>query len=323
MSFPASYILNVAVIGAGSGKGQDYVEALRARQDVKIVACVVNEKVPENIAKLQELGVTIIRNGDVARLISEVSFDAAIVSLPHHLHDGVARQLLEANKYIIKEKPLALNEATARGYVQKRSTPIFTTVQRSTHPIFVEAKSDLSLIGEPVSFTYTYAFSLPSQTSGWRAESNKSGGGVVLDMGYHVIDVVLDFFGPPDNVKPSFGYKYPEMERQKLEDSTLLTFSYSHGLQGVLVLDRHAEKKEERFEIKGTLGAIVITPTTYDLWIDSNLLKHVEKPLSKIQIIQEMFDVCLAKRDDRAMLEKQFHRNMQTLAVIDKVYEQK
>lgn len=323
MNFLASCILNVAVIGAASGKGQDYIEALKERQDVNIVACIVNEKIPDNIAKLQESGVIIIPNGNVSRLISEISFDAVIVSLPHHLHESVTRQLLEAHKYIIKEKPLALNENTARSYVQLESSPIFTTVQRSTHPIFLEAKSDLESIGECISFTYAYTFNLPSQTSGWRADCEKSGGGVVLDMGYHIIDVVLDFFGLPDNVEASFGYKYPEMERQKLEDSSKLTFSYSQGLQGVLVLNRHAEKKEERFEIKGTLGTMIITPSTYDLWIGSRLAKHVENSLSKIQIIQKMFDVCLGQRDDRIMLEKQFHRNMQTLSIIDKVYAQK
>ncbi len=323
MNFLASCMLNVAVIGASSGKGQDYVEALKGRQDVKIVACVVNEKIPDSIQKLEELGVKIIPNGDVARLISEVSFDAAIVSLPHHLHDDVTRQLLAVNKYIIKEKPLALNQAIADRYAQGEPISIFTTVQRSTHPLFLEAKSDLGLIGEPISFVYTYAFSLPSQTSGWRAESEKSGGGVVLDMGYHIIDVVLDFFGEPNHVNATFNYKYPEMERQKLEDFSTLTFSYAPGLKGLLVLDRHAEKKEERFEIIGTLGSMIVTPTTYDLWIDSTLVKQVEKPLSKIQIIQAMFDVCLAKRDDSAMLEKQFHRNLQTLSIIDEVYKQK
>jgi len=323
MNFLSSCLLNVAIIGASSGKGQDFIEALNGRQDVKIVACVVNENIPKNIEKLQESGVTIIKNGDVSRLISEIPFDVAIVSLPHYLHDGVTRQLLEAKKIIIKEKPLALNETIARSYAQKGSVPIFTTVQRSTHPIFLEAKKDLSLIGEPVSFKYTYTFSLPSKTSGWRGESAKSGGGVVLDMGYHIIDVVLDFFGQPSSVEATFGYKFPEMEKQKLEDSSTLTFSYPSSLRGELILDRHAEKKEERFEIEGALGTMIITPTTYDILVGSETVKHVENSLTKIQVIQKMFDVCLTQQPDSVMLEKQFDRNIQTLSIIDKAYKQK
>jgi len=322
MNFLTNCPLKVAIIGAGSGKGQDYIEALKERPNVNIVACVINENMPENIQKLQELGVKIIRHGDVVRLLSEVSFDVAIVSLPHHLHDQVTRLLLSAKKYIVKEKPLALNESIAGGYAEQ-STCIFTTVQRSTHPIFLEAKDDLGYIGEPLSFTYTYTFNLPSQTSGWRAEAEKSGGGVVLDMGYHIIDVVLDFFGQPSAVEAAFEYKYAEMQRQKLEDASALSFSYANGLQGMLLLNRHAEKKEEKFEIKGTLGHMVITPTTYQLWVDGCLLKQVEKSFSKTEIIQKMFDVCLAKREDTAMLERQFQRNIQTLAIIDKAYEQK
>ena len=255
--------LNVAVIGAGSGKGQDYVEALRQRKDVRIVACVVNKNLPENIERLRELGTTIILNGDVGRLISEVSFDVAIVSLPHHLHDNVTKLLLQANKYIIKEKPLAMNGTVARAYSHFK--PIFTTVQRSTHPLFLEAKRDLEQIGEPVSFTYTYTFNLPSPTSGWRAEAEMSGGGVLLDMGYHILDVVLNYFGKPESVNCVFGYQYSEMQRRKLEDSAVLTFSFAGGLKGTISLNRHADKKEERFEIRGSKGTIVLTPTTYDL----------------------------------------------------------
>ena len=312
-----SSIERVAVIGAGSAKGQDYITALLERSnDVKIVAIVINKNMP---AKLQEWATTydwkVIKDGKIDEL-DDVQFDTAIIALPHDQHHAVTKALLSQGRHLIKEKPLAMTLDNAKEY----HAPIFTTVQRSTHPLFVQAKKDLEQIGKPISFSYTYTFNLPGQTSGWRADPEKSGGGVVLDMGYHAIDVLIDFFGEPTSCQTEFGYKYDQMKELKLEDSSRTVFGFD-GFTGTLILDRHADSREERFVIQGEHGTIELTPTSYELKVVNQAPKRLELHLSKIEIIQKMFDKCLHAENEE--FQRQFDRNMKNMRVIDRIYSQK
>lgn len=315
----------IVVIGAGSAKGQDYLAAMLERsKTTKIVAVVVNKTIPDQVQKWAvEHQWKVIRDGNIQKLVETVDFDTAIVSLPHDQHAYVTRKLLELGKYIIKEKPLGMDVQEVSYYQsciqQRKCLPIFTTLQRSTHPLFLQARADLPLIGKLQTFTYTYAFNLPNQTSGWRADPAKSGGGVVLDMGYHAIDVLVQFFGSPLSVQSNFGYAYSDMMKNGLEDRAEIRMCYPE-FSGTLILDRHASKKEEWFTIKASKGSIRLSPTSYELYLGESCVKRVELTLSKTEIIQKMLDVCLAKGSDQ---KDQFERNMQTMSLIEVIYAQK
>lgn len=317
---------NVVVIGAGSGKGQDYLTALLERpNDVNIVGIVINKNMPTKVEEwASKYHWKVITDGNIKELLETTAFDTAIVSLPHDQHDAVTKMLLNKGIFVIKEKPLAMTLKEAEFYktfiAEKKCQPIFTTVQRSTHPLFLQAKADFQTLGKPLSFTYTYTFNLAQQTSGWRADPLKSGGGVVLDMGYHAIDVVNDFFGYPDQIKAEFGYKFAEMEQNRLEDSANIALQYK-DCKGSIILNRHAEKRDESFVIQTEAGKIILTPTAYELYIGNDCVKKVEMSLSKTEIIQKMFDASFALTADQS--QKQFDRNMDTMRLIDAVYSQK
>lgn len=285
------------------------------RSDCRIVAFVINKTLPESIAKFaEESGAIIIEGGDIDKLIETVSFDTAIVLLPHVLHKAVTEKLQTAGKYIIKEKPLALSREQASTY-----SPLFTTTQRTTAFTFLSAKADLKDLGTLKSFRYTYTFNLDKPTSGWRADPIQSGGGVVIDMGYHVLDVVFDFFGMPLEVKSICEFKYPETKAACLEDSCYIEMDYPDGLSGVVILDRHAKTKCEAFEIYGTEGYIKITPHVYELRVGDYIKRIIEQ--TKPQMIQDIFDVCLTP--GQHVVNKQFERNLQVMTIIDKIYEAK
>ncbi len=318
----------IAIIGAASQKGQDYIQAILDKPNgVKITAIVINKTMPQKVEGWAiEHKWKVIRNGNIQELIDTAKFDTALVALPHDQHNFATKLLLEQGVYIVKEKPLGMNLQEVASYKKliedKQCRPIFTTVQRSTHPLFVQAKADLAKIGKHLHFTYTYTFSLPNQTSGWRSDPIKSGGGVVLDMGYHALDVINDFFGYPIKIQSEFGYKFAELKKHKLEDSAKIILTYE-GFSGDLLLDRHANSKSEQFELVGENGKIVLTPTSYELHQAQTLTKRVEMTLSKLEIIQQMFEASLGKNVHREYLREQFAKNIDTMRMIDVIYSQK
>lgn len=298
--------LNFAVIGANGGRGLLYAEVLKKRSDVHLVACVVNKHISH---ELQALKCDIITDGNVQRLLDNHTLDYAVVSLPHHLHSQVTKLLRNKGVKIIKEKPLALSLKEAESYDSR----VFTTVQRTVMKPFIEAKMRLSEIGSIQSFSYTYTFNLPSPTSGWRSDPEKAGGGVVMDMGYHIIDIVQWLVGKPNSYNSTVGYEYDEMKEKALEDRAHITFSYK-TFRGSITLDRHAKKKEERFEIIGENGTIVLEPTS--LSINGKKEEFTE---SKEDLISNLYDLCLNEKTK----QEDFDRNINTVRIIEKLYADK
>lgn len=312
--------IKIAIIGVASKKGSEYFKSLQQRDDVEIVACVVNQTVPEF---LKSFSGEIVYNGDVDDLLKKKKFQIAVVTLPHHEHQKVTLKLLEAGVYVIKEKPLSLNteqaEELARIIKERQLPPIFTTVQRSVHPSFLNAKEQLNRIGKIKSFCFHYCFALPSMTTGWRADKEKSGGGVLMDMGYHIIDIIHLYFGKPQEVKSEFGFCYEEMQERKLEDVARITMNYG-SFNGEVVLHRHAEEKKEEFIIDGEKGRIVISPEGYKIE-DENGQENYPITLSKMELTSKMFEYCLDFSNNRASLEKDFQRNIDNVYQIESIYQ--
>ena len=142
---------DIVIVGAATAKGQDYIQALLEKPgDANIVAIVINKTMPKKVEEwTAKYKWKVIRDGNVQELVDTTSFDTALISLPHDQHDVAVKILLNQGVYIIKEKPLGMNlkevEFYKRLIAEKNCRPIFTTVQRSTHLLFLQAKAELEI----------------------------------------------------------------------------------------------------------------------------------------------------------------------------------
>ncbi|MDF1684194.1 MAG: Gfo/Idh/MocA family oxidoreductase [Legionellaceae bacterium] len=329
---PATKKRRVVIIGASGKKGGDYITAVTKRDDLEIVAVVINTRVSPLVSHLESQGVIIIRDGQIDELLAHVNFDIAIVSVPHAEHKAMTLALLDAKKYVVKEKPLAMSMKDIERYESICHTqnipPVFTTVQRDSLPVFLKAKEDLPLIGQPTHFTYNYWFNLPSVTTGWRAHMETAGGGVILDMGYHAINVLINFFGQPDRMAVSFAYAHQETEQEGLEDYARFFLGYEaktegeDDLRGLLILDRHADTKKEIFKIHGSNGHMIIDPQGYQIFdLSDTLIKHAPFERSKELETDQMLQDAIPRVMDKNALNQAYIKNKHTVDMIEKVYQ--
>lgn len=323
----------VILIGATGKQGQAYFNVLK--EDVKFVAFVVSAQGVFNKNRQDLLDAAVRDNIQVFEGIEElkramrnkeIDFEIAIIATPHHLHKEFTTLLLKNNKTIIKEKPLALNYQEVEYYeevLQSEELPIFTIVQRHFQESLQEAKKDLHLIGKPLSFFYEYYFNLPSVTSGWRAEKLKSGGGVVIDMGYHIVDIVNDFFGMPilNETEVTFGFCYEDMFEKQLEDEAIIHLSYASKLKGEIKLSRHNFAKEECI-IKGTLGTMKVDLHHYEIYdIHNNLIKLYKSTQTKAQNNFAMLDSYIRNRHNKKYQDQELMRHKNNIYIIDNIYK--
>lgn len=309
--------VKTVLIGANGNKGRLYYNLLK--DSVNFVGFIH----PKPRQSLQQFAkkehVSLYPN--IQEALVGCDFDAAIIAVPHYLHFDYTKELLDAHKCVIKEKPITMNKLEATDLLEDIHSPLFVVVQRQFQNSFIHARELLSKIGEVCSFTYKYNLSIKGETSGWRAEKEKCLGGVLLDMGYHVVDIVTSFFGAPDDMYAKRICKTELMKQEDLEDQMFIVCSYKSGLVGNIVLSRIGVEKEECFEISGTKGTIKVSPRTCYLFDSTgNVVQKYSSSSSKNEEIVAMFKMYLKNIDNQAYIQGELNRHIQNISIIDALY---
>lgn len=139
---------------------------------------------------------------------SGMAYDAFIMALPHHIYQSMWSDILDCHKPILKEKPLGRDYQEARTFMQQASDAkcgLMTAIQRRTHPSYVYLAKYLSqhkLIADEV-HTHLHlgkGSTDPAQSFDlkWRGDRAMSGGGALIDAGYHMIDILMYLIGDFD-----------------------------------------------------------------------------------------------------------------------------
>jgi predicted dehydrogenase len=92
--------------------------------------------------------------------------------------------------------------------------------------------------------------------AGWRGRAVAAGGGCIIDMGYHLIDMILWYFGLPDRVLTDLSTTARPDVHYDTEDTALIHFGYDSGLYGSLLLSRFIGPKTEHIRLVGSKGIV-------------------------------------------------------------------
>ncbi|SDT81542.1 Predicted dehydrogenase [Streptomyces sp. TLI_053] len=307
------------MIGFAGHQGKEYLPIMRESAD--IVGGV--DSAPPALPLAGEWGFPYYENLDDA--LKSVDFDAAVVTVPHGEHFPVCASLLAHGRHVIKEKPFAVTEPEARHLIrlaQQADRSVFTLLQRNFDPVFRFARENLARIGEPYWFSYDYHFNLARPTTGWRASWEQARGGVLLDMGYHLVDVLSGMFPEAPRVHSAFVHQYRETRDRGLEDLVGLMCSYpSRGLEGSLLISRHSLAKAEHLCVLGSEGALNVAPGAATLHaVGGAQLERCAPEGSRTDITRSMIAHYLERLEDRDYRRDHLLRQLATVRTIDGIY---
>ena len=182
----------VGVVGAGGAGRLLHLPALRELGDVEVVAlCDARRERAEEVAKA--FGVPGVFT-DYRDLLRE-ELDMVTIGLPNFLHAEVACAALEAGRHVVVEKPLAESMASARRMVEcaeRTGRHLFMAVQ-NRHRARVRMLRQMVLSGRMGEVYHIQCSILrrrgyPGMGS-WFTNKELSGGGCLLDIGVHVLDM--------------------------------------------------------------------------------------------------------------------------------------
>ncbi len=252
--------LKAAYIGVGQKSQADYLPAIHySRYAALDSVCDSNV---ETLGKVsQEYGVPGFSSID--HLLSERKPDFAFVCVPHHLHIQIATKLLEAGIPVLKEKPFAItieDAAILENRASKTGTLIEITVTRRFHPLYQACLQLLPHIGNVYSVEARYTLNIARLDEGWRAKKALAGGGALLDMAYHLIDLLVWYFGLPHSMSAHIGLTAKPHQVYDVEDTVSLLLNYQTQMYGDFVATVFASRafpcKQEHLVIVGTEGSI-------------------------------------------------------------------
>jgi predicted dehydrogenase len=125
------------------------------------------------------------------------SYDAAIVAVPHHFAEHICLGVFASGKPVLLEKPLGLNLSQARviaeaaaavrlpsfvGYNYRFLPTMRVVYQQMASGAFGELRSIDMFLGHG---------GHPKATEDWKLHPETSGGGVLIDPGVHLLDLIL------------------------------------------------------------------------------------------------------------------------------------
>ncbi|HSX06831.1 MAG TPA: Gfo/Idh/MocA family oxidoreductase [Candidatus Saccharimonadia bacterium] len=252
--------LTTVVIGLGGQSLSDHIPALLRRNDVEIVGVCDPSPAARKAFKntFPELkNVTIADSIDP--LLEEVRPEAAVVAVPHDSYFDIVVKLCERHIYFLKEKPLArdLEEARAMLSIANFKDYGFITTQRRYSKLYQRAKESIAELGSPYLFHAVYKLNIDAPDDGWRGSKSSAGGGCLIDMGYHLVDQLIWWFGMPQKVHAQISSLAVPDSDYDAEDSATISFRYASGLHGTLLISRAAGEKHEEYELYGSKGYLV------------------------------------------------------------------
>lgn len=248
----------IAMLGTGL-IGDFYVKALtrdRSRDSVE----VVYSRSEERGAAFRERWGIPRSTTSIAEACQDPAIDTVVIGLPNHMHEEAVTIAAEAGKNVLCTKPLARTGAEAKR--------ILDTVRR--HGVFAGYLEDLvytpktltakasvqeGALGDVLWIRSREAH--PGPHSAWFWDEKLAGGGAVIDLGCHTIEITRTFAGKGNRPMEVFCWMDTLVHPVTAEDHAVGLIRYESGAIGQFEVSwAFRGGMDLRDEIAGTEGTI-------------------------------------------------------------------
>lgn len=233
-----SFPLKIAIIGCGFHAEQAYLPTLSRTSgwsvesliDLDLTRC-------RNLAERYKIA-------HYSRTIDDIppTVEAAIVALPHYLHGPVSCELMKKKLHVLCEKPMANTKAEAEAMIRCAQENGVHLNVGNVRRLFWSSRRVKEIVaskelGDLVSFHIEEGkiFSWPT-SSGFYYDKKKSGGGVLIDTGAHVLDLLLWWLEDYPSV-----IKYQDDNFGGVEAECCLELRFGRSVKGSIKLSRLAK----------------------------------------------------------------------------------
>jgi predicted dehydrogenase len=194
--------LGIGVCGARIAR--NHINGYKQIEGVDVL-CVAGPDVDRCRAVAEEYGVPRVV-ADYRDMLAMDDIDAVSICVPNRFHAAIAIDALNAGKHVLCEKPLAVNAQEAQrivdaAHANNRLLMVAFNNRFSANTLALKEVVDQGTLG-PI--YYGKAFWLRRHGipgfGGWFTTKSISGGGPLIDIGVHMLDLALYMMGYPEPV---------------------------------------------------------------------------------------------------------------------------
>ncbi len=278
--------LGVAILGTGMVASY-HKQAVDAHADLKLIA--VSHYDESKFSEIsQNFGVPCLSYPEI---LERSDINIICICTPSGQHAEQTIAAAKAGKHVLVEKPMALSLEDADAMIQAcqdAKVQLGVALQRRAEPLFKHVKAaiaakdlgDLSLALVSIPYVRTDAY---YEQAAWRGTWALDGGGVLMNQGIHLVDLLVWFMGDPISVQATAKTQHRNVE---VEDTLVSTLEFANGsLATITATTTAAPGFAHRVEIYGTQGGIQIAGEQVIQWSLTDNSKATVTPFKSTETL--------------------------------------
>ena len=249
--------------------------------------------------------------GSYEEAVADPRVDACYVCTPHHLHLEHTLLAISHRKHVLVEKPIARDVDEAQRMIDtSESAGVILMVAENARflPVVRQCRQliDDGLLGELRLAQFQQEG--PFRPSGWRASSEQMSGGLFIDGGIHLVDMMVHLAGRPVEVSAA---KLPHaMTGMEGEDGVAMIARLPGGAVAFINYSWAATQRIPRawVSLSGSRGKIIFRPGGQTITLETTTGRRQwlfsEDRMGLSAVAQEFHDA-IAERREPVMLAKE------------------
>lgn len=295
--------LKIGIVGNGGICKACHIPAYLHMDNVEIVATC--DIIPSRMDEVEEkVGHPIKKYENYEDLINDVDVEAVDICTPNYLHSIIAVKALNANKHVFCEKPDAINvnEALKMKEASIKNHKTLMVMRNNRHrpsSKYLKKYINEGKMGDIYCGRcgWIRRRGIPGR-GGWFTTKEQSGGGPLIDLGVHMIDLAIYLMGNPkpvavtgsiynkfaetstsDSVHSSFG-DTKEDGIFDVEDLAMGFIKFENGacLQIEFSWASNVEREKVFIELRGSKAGLSWDDGTYQIFTEDNGVLMNELP---------------------------------------------
>lgn len=252
------------ILGAGKIADRQMASAMNQARDQRLRA-VMRRDLAQAQAFAAKYG-EVRAYDSVAGLLADTDVNAIYVATPPHLHAQQVVQAAEQGKHLLCEKPMALNTAQAQTMIdacRANGVRLMICYYQRYNSRHQQIKQLLAAgaIGQVTAARINFSDYFPPTPGFWHHTPAISGGGPLMDLGIHCIDLISYLCGPVTQVCALVDTLAAE---SPVEDTATLLLKLANGAHAVVTSHWSTASfdpsQSNGLEIYGTKGSIQAAP---------------------------------------------------------------
>ena len=241
----------IALLGYGTAGAVFHAPLIAATPGLALAAIVTRSQAEAAHAAYPEAAIIDSAESLWARADA---FDAVVIATPNATHVSLAHAAIEAGLAVIIDKPMAAHVAEADELIAAAraagvSLTVFHNRRWDSDFLTVADLIGRDALGEIRRFESRFERWRPEAKPGWKRNTDRAAaGGILFDLGSHLIDQALALFGPVANVAAEV---IPRYDATGVDDDTFVALEHTGGVRSHLWMSSVAPLPAPRLRVIG------------------------------------------------------------------------